>query len=136
MVVKEVMTSNPVSADADASIGDVINQLFELDVRHLPIVDEGELVGIVSDRDVRAYLTPSLSELSDVGEAAQQLGRAVSTVMNSNLITVHPESDLSEVVDLMLDHKVGALPVVSPESRELVGIVSYMDILKAAQDNL
>ncbi|MCA9597045.1 MAG: CBS domain-containing protein [Myxococcales bacterium] len=136
MVVKEVMTSEPVTADAGAKISDVISALFELDVRHLPVVDGSELIGIVSDRDLRAFMAPALIELENPGAIAAKLNQPVSTIMNGDVISVHPETDLSELVDLMLDHKVGAVPVLDPDSDELVGIVSYMDVLRAAQDAL
>jgi acetoin utilization protein AcuB len=54
--------------------------------------------------------------------------------MTSDVITVHPESDASEAIDLMIEHRVGALPVVEPDSTKLVGIVSYVDALRAARD--
>ena len=71
MVVKEVMTSEPVTADAGAKISDVISALFELDVRHLPVVDGSELIGIVSDRDLRAFMAPALIELENPGAIAR-----------------------------------------------------------------
>lgn len=136
MVVQEIMTKNPVTADASASIRDVISSLFELDVRHLPIIDGTELVGIISDRDLRGFLAPALSELEKPQEVAAKLRQPISAIMNSDVLSVTPETDVSEVVDLMLDHRIGAVPVVDAESDELVGIVSYMDVLRACQDAL
>jgi acetoin utilization protein AcuB len=136
MVVKEVMTKDPVSADVSSTVREVINTLSELDVRHVPIVDDGALVGIVSDRDIRGYLAPALFEPEAVGQAGERLKRRVSEIMNTDVISVTEETELSEVVDLMLDHRFGALPVVAPDSSLLVGIVSYMDVLRAAQSSL
>ncbi len=136
MVVKEIMTSEPVTADAGAKIRDVITALFELDVRHLPVVDGSSLVGIVSDRDLRSFMAPALVELDNPEAVASRLNQPISSIMHGDVLSVHPEAELSEVVDLMLDHKVGAVPVVDPDSDELVGIVSYMDLLKAARDAL
>ncbi|MEZ4226433.1 MAG: CBS domain-containing protein [Polyangiaceae bacterium] len=136
MVVEEIMTKDPTTVDASTPIREVISVLFELDVRHLPIVDGNTLVGIVSDRDVRAYLAPSLEELDNPDDIAQRLAQPIASVMSSDVLSVQPEMELNELVDLMLDHKVGAVPVVDSESDELVGIVSYMDVLRAAQDRL
>lgn len=135
MVVAEIMTKDPVTVDAAARIRDVISSLFELDVRHIPVVEGRELVGIISDRDLRGYLAPALVELEKPSDVAAKLNQPISSVMSSDVLSVDPETELSEVVELMLDHKVGAIPVVDPDSSELVGIVSYMDVLRAAQDS-
>ena len=55
---------------------------------------------------------------------------------DADVLFVHPESDVTEVVDLMIEHKIGALPVVEPGSLKLLGIVSYVDVLRAARDVL
>jgi acetoin utilization protein AcuB len=54
--------------------------------------------------------------------------------MRADVIFVEAEADLGEVVDLMLESKVGAIPVVRPETREVVGIVSYIDVLRGVRD--
>jgi acetoin utilization protein AcuB len=54
--------------------------------------------------------------------------------MTTDVISVNPETELEEVVDLMIEHKIGAVPVVEADSSKLVGIVSYIDALRAARD--
>jgi CBS domain-containing protein len=106
----------------------------ELDVRHIPVVDAGELVGMVSDRDV-AYLDLDRLLMAEGAAGLQrQLATPVISVMTSDVIVVELETGLSDVIGLMLEHKVGALPVVSPGTREIMGIVSYVDVLGAVQD--
>lgn len=134
MVVQEVMTEDPITAQSSTAIGKVLNTLFESDVRHLPIVDGDQLVGIVSDRDLRAFLAPTMLELERPDDVRKRLAQPVSTVMNADVVSVTPETDLSEVIEMMIDQKVGAVPVVQPGTDELVGIVSYIDVLRAAQD--
>jgi acetoin utilization protein AcuB len=56
--------------------------------------------------------------------------------MSSDVIFVEPETEVSDVVGLLLEHKVGALPVIRPDTREVVGIISYIDVLRALQDRL
>jgi acetoin utilization protein AcuB len=58
----------------------------------------------------------------------------VVDIMSADVIFVEAETDLGEVVDLMLESKVGAIPVVRPETREVVGIVSYIDVLRGVRD--
>jgi acetoin utilization protein AcuB len=134
MVVSDVMTAHPATVRGTESIRAVIRKLIELDVRHLPVVEDGELVGIVSDRDLRNVA----SRLLDEGEARPGgiLDRPIADVMSADVLAVGPEAELDEVVDLMIEHRVGALPVISPGSQDLVGIISYVDVLRAARDHL
>jgi acetoin utilization protein AcuB len=134
MVVSEIMTPNPMTADAGSSIRAVLRKLVELDVRHLPIVDDGELVGIISDRDLREVTSRMVAE----GETRidRVLDRPIADLMSADVLSVDPETELEDVVDIMIEHRVGALPVVSPGTDNLVGIVSYVDVLRAARDSV
>lgn len=134
MVVEDVMTEAPITVSSSTSIRKVITTLFESDFRHLPIVDGGQLVGIVSDRDLRAFMAPSMIELEKPEDVQRRLAQPVSTVMNADVVSVTAETDLADVIEMMLDQKVGAIPVVRPDTQELVGIVSYVDVLRAAQE--
>lgn len=134
MVVEDVMTLKPTTAQSNTPIRTVIATLFESDFRHLPIVDGEELVGIVSDRDLRTFLAPSMLELERPADVQARLAQPISTVMNTDLLSVTPETALSEVVEMMIDQKVGAIPVVRPGSQTLVGIISYVDVLRAAEE--
>lgn len=123
MRATEIMTHDPMTAESTASIADAMNILKTLEIRHLPITDEsGSLVGMISDRDVRAL--GNLSETSSVLE-----------LMASDVVTIDPEAELAEIIDLLLELKVGALPVVDQETRELMGIVSYIDVLRAVRND-
>jgi acetoin utilization protein AcuB len=100
----------------------------------VPVVDEGALVGIVSDRDLRSVLPTVLEQFEQADDAKAILARPVTTVMDSNVLSVHPETDLADVVDLMVENRIGAVPVVEADSAKLIGIVSYVDVLNAARD--
>ncbi len=129
MVVEEIMSEHPYAIEADQTVREAMHRLMSLDIRHLPVLDDGVLVGMLSDRDVRTIATESLT-----GEAADQLSAPVSDVMTSDPISVSPETEIGEVIDLMLEHRVGALPVVAED--KLVGIVSYVDVLRVAKSAL
>lgn len=135
MVTSEIMTRDPETADATATVGEVITKLHELDVRHLPILSDGELIGIVSDRDLQSFSVPELSRLME-GEFTERLATPISEVMEGDVISVNPETDVKELIDLMIEHKIGALPVVDEETRELAGIVSYIDLLRAVREEI
>jgi hemerythrin-like domain-containing protein/CBS domain-containing protein len=132
MIVREVMSSRPITVGANESIGCARATLRETHIRHLPVVDRGRLVGIVSDRDIPVF-DP---EVASLHEARIALNQPTSSIMSRNLILTNPESDLTQVIDLMIEHTIGVLPVVDRESLELVGIVSYVDVLRAARHRL
>lgn len=134
MIVRDVMTPEPYVAEVRDSIRTVLLGLAEADVRHLPVVDDGVLVGIVSDRDLRGLFAPERER--DEITAETVLAQPISALMSTNLVSIDPEAELSEAVDLMIEHKVGAIPVLEARSSRLLGIVSYVDVLRAARDLL
>jgi acetoin utilization protein AcuB len=136
MVVAEIMSKNPFAVQVTESIDKVMAMLREADIRHLPVLEGDTLVGIISDRDVRSYELPALLELDDPKRARNLLKTPVGDIMSSDVVSVNPETDVGELIDLMIEQKIGAVPVVDPDSTELVGIVSYIDALRAARDSL
>jgi acetoin utilization protein AcuB len=134
MIVREIMTPDPFSVKATSNVRQLLRVLAEADVRHLPVVDDGALVGIVSDRDLRGY-GPTLIDAIEHPEAAREaLTQPASKVMTADVVTVNPETEVADAIDLMIEHRIGALPVVEPGSARLLGIVSYVDALRAARD--
>lgn len=137
MVVEDIMTRDPVTIEANASVSDALRALHDLDARHLPVVDGSELVGMLSDRDVRPVEDDALDDSMDPDTTfGAGLDVAVSEIMSSSVSSVSPEDDVVDAIDLMISQRVGALPVVDAASGDLVGIVSYVDILRAARDLL
>ncbi len=131
----ELMTENPRTVRVDDPIAEAVDVLQTTDFRHLPVLDEqGELVGMLSDRDLRGLQLPYSANTAVVDAARQKTGvpvstMPVSTIMSGNVVSVGPDADMTELMELMLEHKIGALPVVDAEGA-LVGIVSYVDIFR------
>lgn len=134
MEVSELMTPNPERADVTDTVRDALMTMMEVDVRHLPIVEQQELVGMISDRDLREFIVPMASDLELVNTADARFERPISDLMKGDVIFVHPETDVSEVIELMIDQRIGAVPVVEPSTGSLVGIVSYIDVIREAHD--
>ena len=134
MLVKDIMTENPVTATELMSVAEALGLLYELDVRHLPVVRGSELAGIVSDRDLRSFTASSEDDAIEAVEKARTSN--VGNFMNTDPIRVDPETNVREVVELMLTHRVGALPVCDLDTGDLLGIVSYVDVLRAVQEML
>jgi acetoin utilization protein AcuB len=96
-------------------------------IRQLPVVQEKELVGIVTDRDIRSFLNGSFLESVEARE--EGLNTKVREIMTTEPMTVSPDDDLQEAVELMIDQRIGGIPVVD-KAEGLVGIVTYVDILR------
>lgn len=130
-IAKELMTQAPATVSPTDRLRKVVGLMRTFDVRHMPVVDEeGKLVGMISDRDVRALSMPWLVDDVVVGEIQRGLDVRVVDVMSSDVLSVNADEDAQEIVDLMIDHKIGAVPIVD-DGGELVGIVSYLDLLRA-----
>lgn len=134
MLAKDIMTENPVTATELMSVAEALGLLYELDVRHLPVVRGSELAGIVSDRDLRTFTQPSEDEAIDAIERARSSN--VGNFMNTDPVRVDPETNAREIVELMLLHRVGAIPVCDLDTGDLLGIVSYVDLLRVLQETL
>ena len=132
MRARDLMTTSPVCVTPRTRLGETIEIMYANDVRHIPVVDDSRLVGIISDRDLRALWDPVVSVQVGDGRA---FDRRVSEYMSTDPVTVMEEDEATEVIELLVEHRVGAIPVVDAEGI-LVGIVSYIDVLKALGDAL
>lgn len=132
MIVRDVMTESPATVAAAATTWEATELLQTLEIRHLPVVEEGELVGILSDRDLDGTRLPM--DQASLDQAMVAARRPVSEVMSTHVITISPEAPLRDVAEAMLENRVGALPVV--ENGDVLGIVSYVDVLRAAAEHL
>jgi len=136
MQVREIMTKNPEIVEETDLIRDALGKMLELDVRHIPVVRSGKLVGMLSDRDIRDYSLPASEEYYEPANARAKLDQSVATIMSADVTSVFQNTTLLEMVDLMIDDKYGALPVIEGSDERLVGIVSYIDVLKAVRSYL
>jgi acetoin utilization protein AcuB len=128
------MTENPVTATELMSVAEALGLLYELDVRHLPVVRGRELAGIISDRDLRGFSGAAEDDMMDAVEDARS--STVGNFMNTSPVKVDPETGIREVIELMLLHRVGAIPVADLDTGDLLGIVSYVDLLRVLQETL
>ena len=127
--VGEAMTRQPKTINSNDSLMDAANRMRTYQIRHLPVVDgEEQVVGILSDRDLRAaFGNPEAAALRD-SAADEEL--KVRDWMSRPAITVEPGESCVTAARLFANRSIGALPVVGAEDR-LVGILSYVDVLRS-----
>ena len=130
MLVKEIMTPDPVCVQSTASVQDVLDVLWGAEVRHIPVVENGELVAIVSDRDVQNYLLPRAEQIAEPTEAQARRESGVDAVWHKEVYSASPDTDVRELINTMIEHRIGAVPVLETSSKHVVGIVSYVDVLR------
>ena len=125
MFVKDIMTMNVVTIPSNTSISDAKRIMEAHRIRRLPIVDRGKLVGMVTEHRLEAY-TPSKATTLSVWEIGYLLGNTpVKDIMEKNVVTVTPDMTVEEVLALVQEKAVGALPVL--EDGRVVGIVTTND---------
>lgn len=133
MKVTDVMTKNPLVMTPAETIGQADELMVENKIRQLPVVDQGSLLGIITDRDIRSFLAES--SLLDPEERAKVLKTKVSEIMTTEPLTLAPDDDLRDAVEVLIDEKIGGIPVVD-ETEGLVGIVTYVDVLRCFLNRL
>jgi acetoin utilization protein AcuB len=136
MQAQDVMTPNPITVSPETTVAEVWDLMRQLAVRHMPVVDRGALVGMVSDRDLAHFDMARVLTTEGAEGLRRELGTPVVKVMSADVVDVNPDAELGDVVDLLVENRIGAVPVVRPETQELVGIVSYIDVLEAVRDVL
>ncbi len=134
MKVQEIMTPNPVTLTPGNTLRDAKHLADERGLRRFPVVSGGKLTGILTDRDLReaGLSTAVVHERRYSDYIMERI--LVGGIMSHELVTVSPEAPVEEAARLILEHKIGGLPVVQGE--ELVGIITETDILRAFIDLL
>jgi CBS domain-containing protein len=129
--IKEIMAKTPHVIEANRSVGAVLTLLREHGISHVPVVEEGKLVGIISILDVieQVFQPRRKQTVGDIkGEKVPMLNVPAKGIMTSPVITVPPETTLREAEKKMHDHDVSCLVIVSKE--RLAGIVTKLDFLE------
>lgn len=130
MIASDLMTENPRVIRPSQTVSEAVDLLQTLNVRHLPVVDDrGVLIGMLSDRDLGPMMKTFIEGASVETMVVPLSERRVADFMSGGVVSVQPESDVSEVIQLMLEERIGAVPVVDDAER-VVGIISYVDVLR------
>lgn len=129
MIAKDRMSSPVVTVPPETDVEEAYRLMKEHNIRRLPVVDEeGRLIGIVTDRDVRQVLIPWKSSKKDKEFYYLASEVPVREVMTEKVTTISPHTDVADAARIIYEHKIGGLPVIDDE-RRVVGIITEMDIL-------
>lgn len=129
-MVRDHMTTDVLTVAPEATMADVVALLKTRHVRHLPVVDaDGHVLGILSDRDVRARVTGPLSWLPDaeIDDAMRKM--LAREVMTDEPITLPVDASMAQAAQVLLDKEISCLPVV--DDGKLVGILTERDFVRA-----
>lgn len=134
MKVSDRMTSEVVTLNEEQSLRDALTLQRRHKIRHIPVVADGNIVGILTDRDLKRA-SPSLLSGIDQERYDELLDTTrVAQVMTRDPRTVSPETSLKDVAKILIEGKFGALPVI--EKNSLVGIITEIDLLRVLHDLL
>jgi len=122
MLIREVMKLNPISIQPDTKLGDAYRILQEKHIRHLPVLEDEKLIGLITDRDLQ-FAT------SKFAKKPIELSADIRNVMSSPVETTHPSEPIEVAIQRMREFKIGCLPVL--DNFNLVGIVTVADLLEA-----
>jgi CBS domain-containing protein len=125
MKIKEIMTKEPATCTPDTTLAEAANLMWESDCGVLPVVDDGELAGIVTDRDMFIALGTRNTRAALL---------RVGAVATTKVVTCGPDDEVEAALSTMKEARVRRLPIVDA-NRKLVGIISLNDIALAAGDN-
>ncbi|BAM01726.1 MULTISPECIES: CBS domain-containing protein [Caldilinea] len=126
--VQDWMRENPVTITPDATLAEAQELMTEHEVRRLPVVENGELVGIITYSDILRQIPP-LREEEEADHATVLLSqRTVGEVMTYSPITINPSATIQEAAERMLEYQVSGLPVV--RNNKVVGIITESDIFR------
>jgi acetoin utilization protein AcuB len=130
MLVKDWMSKDPITINDDTSMMKAIHLMKQNRFRRLPVLHDGRLVGIVSDRDLKEA-SPSKATTLDVHELYYLLAELqVKDIMTRDPVTVSPEATVEHAAQLMLENTISGLPVVDDQGK-VVGILTQSDVFRA-----
>ena len=128
MRIRDVMTRNPITVDSETLVLDAQKVMKENNIRRIPVVDKGKLVGIVTKHDL-LEASPSPATSLSVFELNYLLAKMkVKEIMKKNPLTLGPDTPFEEALRLGQEKKIGSFPVV--ENGKLVGITTESDIIR------
>ena len=129
MILKEIMSRNVVTVELDDNLA-LVKEMFDHGkFHHLLAMDNGELLGIVTDRDLFKALSPNIGTSTESYKDSATLKKKVHQIMSRRPMVLHEDATIDDAIELFNVHGVSCIPIVTGDNK-LVGILSWRDILK------
>jgi acetoin utilization protein AcuB len=130
MKVEEIMNRDVVTVDMDAKIKTVREIFEEKKFHHILVVEDDELVGVVSDRDILKQVSPFLATAAERTQDRSTLDKRIHQIMTRKPITTGKETTIEQAAEIFVKKNISCLPILS-DDRKIVGILTLKDILKS-----
>lgn len=132
ITVSQIMTDRVVTIEMDDRLV-IAKEIFDnAPFHHLLVVENGELQGVLSERDFLRALSPNIGNVNETERDSDTLLKRVHQVMTRDPITTSPNKSIKDASKLLLEHGIGSLPVL--DLGQLVGIITWKDLLRAYSD--
>jgi len=129
MLVKDIMSRNVVTVGLDDTLG-LVKEIFDHSkFHHLLALEKGELLGVVSDRDLFKALSPNIGTNIETYKDTATLNKRVHQIMSRKPKILREDATVDAAIDLFNEHPISCIPILSADDR-LVGILSWRDILR------
>ncbi len=130
MNIEEIMSKNLVTVRLDDTLK-VVKKIFDnVNIHHLLVVESDKLFGVISDRDMLKALSPNIGTIVEMNRDTITLNKKVHQIMTSEPVTLAPDADISDAIEIFNNHDISCIPVVDDKNKP-VGIISWRDIIKA-----
>jgi acetoin utilization protein AcuB len=129
MSLNKVMSTNLITLEMDDDLGKAKAIFDQHKIHHILVLNDKELVGVITDRDIYKHLSPTIGTKKETPRDYSLLQKKLHLVMNRNLTTASVNDTLNEAVLLFHDNHISCLPIVN-DKMEPLGIISWRDILK------
>ena len=133
MSIRKIMSSPPVTVELDDSIS-VVNDIFKnTRFHHLLVVENDELYGVVSDRDLLKALSPNIGTAAEKPADLATLNKRVHQIMSRKPIIMKEEESIHKAIEIFDDNPISCIPVVDNNNKP-IGILSWRDLIRAIRE--
>ena len=129
MKISQMMQRNLITLDMDNTLAHAKALFAKHDMHHILITDQGQLAGVITDRDLWQNLSTTVGTRNETPQDSFIINKKVHLIMTRDLITATEEASLTEAILLFYDHNISSLPVVDAKQRP-IGIITWRDIIK------
>lgn len=135
MTLETIMTKHVISVSMDETLRDIRRIFDQYKFHHVVVLDNCQLAGVISDRDLLMNISPFVGKVSERTMDAASLNRHAHQIMSRNVVTAPPETPIADAALMILNNHISCLPIVD-ENDAVVGIVTWRDLLRWSLEHL